>query len=63
LRDEPSVPPQGSEQVTITNAEFNPLQIERKQTYLVELTFTFFGERFAFTRSSLIDNPKPSVSD
>jgi len=39
--------PQGSEQVAITNVELNPLQIERNQTYLVELTFTFFGERFA----------------
>ena len=51
--------PQGSEQVTVTNVELNPLQIERNQTYLVELTFTFFGEKFACY--SLILNRQPEA--
>jgi hypothetical protein len=51
--------PQGSEQVTVTNVELNPLQIERNQTYLVELIFTFFGERFACY--SLILNRQPEA--
>jgi len=48
LRDETiNSLPEGSQQVAITNLELNPLQIEQNQTYLVELTFTFFGEKFA----------------
>jgi len=35
------------------------LQIERNQTYLVELIFTFFGERFACY--SLILNRQPEA--
>ena len=53
--------PEGSEQVTITNVELNPLQIERKQTYLVELTFTFFGERFA-SYSLILDRQPEAIS-
>ncbi len=50
--------PQGSEHVAITNVELNPLQIEHKQTYLVELTFTFFGEKFACYSLTLDRQPE-----
>ncbi len=39
--------PRGSQEVEVTSEELNPLQIDGKQTYLVELTYTFFGEKFA----------------
>ena len=59
LRDEAiSSLPQGSEHVAITNVELNPLQIEHKQTYLIELTFTFFGEKFACYSLTLDRRPE-----
>ena len=39
--------PEGSEQVKILSEELNPLQIDGKQTYLVELSYVYYGERFA----------------
>jgi hypothetical protein len=39
--------PEGSEQVKILSEELNPLQIAGKQTYLVELSYIYYGERFA----------------
>ena len=39
--------PEGSEQVKILTEELNPLQINGKQTYLVELSYVYYGERFA----------------
>ncbi len=39
--------PDGSEQVKILAEELNPLQINGKQTYLVELSYVYYGERFA----------------
>jgi hypothetical protein len=39
--------PEGSEQIKLVSEEMNPLQIDGKQTYLVELTYVYYGERFA----------------
>lgn len=39
--------PEGSEQVKILSEELNPLQIDGKRTFLVELSYVFYGERFA----------------
>lgn len=39
--------PEGSEQVKILSEELNPLRINAKQTYLVELSYIYYGERFA----------------
>ncbi|HEY3661525.1 MAG TPA: hypothetical protein VGL24_00050 [Chthoniobacterales bacterium] len=39
--------PEGSEDVKILAEELNPLQIDGKQTYLVELSYTYYGERYA----------------
>ncbi len=39
--------PEGSEQVKILAEELNPLQIDGKQTFLVELSYVYYGERFA----------------
>jgi hypothetical protein len=39
--------PEGSEQIKVISEELNPLQIDGKQTYLVELTYVYYGERFA----------------
>ncbi len=39
--------PEGSEQVKVLSEELNPLQIDGKQTYLVELSYVYYGERFS----------------
>ncbi len=39
--------PEGSEQVKVLSEELNPLQIDGKRTYLVELSYVYYGERFA----------------
>lgn len=39
--------PEGSEQVKVVSEELNPLQIDGKQTYLVELSYVYYGERFS----------------
>jgi hypothetical protein len=51
--------PKGSENVKVKSEELNPLQISGKQTYLVELTYTYYGEKFA--SYSLILERKPEV--
>jgi hypothetical protein len=37
----------------------NPLQIDGKQTYLVELSYTCYGERYAYYCLILDRKPKP----
>ena len=39
--------PKGSEQQKIESEEANPLRISGKDTYLVQLTYTFYGEKFS----------------
>lgn len=39
--------PEGSEQVKVLTRDSNPLRINGKQTYLVELSYVYYGERFA----------------
>lgn len=39
--------PEGSEQVKLLTEEVNPLRICGRQTYLVELTYVYYGDRFA----------------
>lgn len=39
--------PEGSEQVKVQAEASNPLQIDGQQTYLVELTYTYYGTKFA----------------
>ena len=51
--------PYGSEKVKVVEEELNPLQINGKQTYLVELFYTYYGERFA--SYNLILDRKPEV--
>ncbi|MGI8891414.1 MAG: hypothetical protein ACR2G0_11610 [Chthoniobacterales bacterium] len=50
--------PDGSEQVKIRE-ELNPLQICGKRTYLVELTYVYYGERFKCY--TLLLDRKPEV--
>jgi hypothetical protein len=38
--------PNGSTEVTIVSQEKNPLIIERKETFLITLSYTFGGEKF-----------------
>jgi len=53
--------PEGSQQIKVENEELNPLQIEGKQTYLVELSYVSFGEKFATYQLYLDRNPQPIV--
>jgi len=39
--------PKGSEQQKIESEQANPLRISGKDTYLVQLTYTFYGEKFS----------------
>jgi hypothetical protein len=39
--------PQGSEQQKIQSEEANPLRISGNDTYLVQITYTFYGEKFS----------------
>ncbi len=51
--------PEGGDQVKVEAKEINPLQIDGKQTYLVELSYTYYGERFS--SYSLILDRKPEL--
>ncbi len=51
--------PEGSEEVKILAEEQNPLQIDGKQTYLVEVSYTFYGERFCAYSLLLDRKPEP----
>ena len=51
--------PAGSEQVKVESEELNPLQISGKQTYLIEVSYTFYGERFASYALILDRKPEP----
>ncbi len=39
--------PEGSLQVVVLSEEVNPLQIDGGQTYLLELSYTYYGEKYA----------------
>lgn len=39
--------PEGSEQIKVQSEELNPLQIDGKQTYLVQLSYIYYGAKFA----------------
>jgi hypothetical protein len=39
--------PEGSEQVKVQSEELNPLQIDGHQTYLVQITYVYYGEKYA----------------
>jgi hypothetical protein len=39
--------PQGSEQTRVETQALSPLQINGKETYLIELSYTYYGEKFA----------------
>lgn len=51
--------PEGSEQVKVRSEELNPLQINGKPTYLVEVSYTYYGERFACYSLILDRKPEP----
>lgn len=51
--------PEGSEQVKVLAAELNPLQIDGKPTYLVEVSYVFYGERFCSYSLLLDRTPEP----
>ncbi|HEX4665761.1 MAG TPA: hypothetical protein VH207_04100 [Chthoniobacterales bacterium] len=51
--------PQDSVEVEVRSEEMNPLQIDGKQTYLVELSYTCYGERYACYCLVLDRKPKP----
>ena len=53
--------PEGSQQIRVENEELNPLQIEGKQTYLIELSYISFGEKFASYQLYLDRKPQPIV--
>jgi hypothetical protein len=38
--------PEGSEQIRVESEEHNPLQIDGKQTYVVEVSYTYYGAKF-----------------
>ena len=44
----------GSENVTVVSQEKNPLMIQRKETFLITLSYTFYGEKYC--RSILLLN-------
>jgi CHAD domain-containing protein len=51
--------PEGSEQVKVQSEELNPLRINGKQTYLVEVSYTYYGERFVCYSLMLDRKPEP----
>ena len=53
--------PQGSQQAKITSDELNPVQIDGKQTYLIEMNYVFFGQKFA-CYSLMLDRKPEAVS-
>jgi len=50
--------PQGSQQAKITSDEMNPVQIDGCQTYLVEMSYIFFGQKFACYSLTLDRKPE-----
>jgi hypothetical protein len=38
--------PKGSENVTVVSQEMNPLMIQRKETFLVTLSYTSYGQKY-----------------
>jgi hypothetical protein len=46
--------PKGSENTKVVSQEKNPLMIQRKETFLITLTYTLYGQKFA--RSVLLLN-------
>lgn len=46
--------PKGSENISVVSQEKNPLKIQRKETFLLTLNYTFFGQKYA--RSILVLN-------
>ncbi|HEY2801481.1 MAG TPA: hypothetical protein VGI85_12855 [Chthoniobacterales bacterium] len=51
--------PKGSEQMKVEVEKLNPLQIDGKSTYLVEVSYVFYGERFACYNLLLDRKPQP----
>ncbi len=51
--------PEGSEQVKIQSEEINPLEIDGSKTYLVELSYVFYGEKYASYSLLLARQPEP----
>ena len=39
--------PEGAEQVKVQSEELNPLQIDGQPTYLVQLSYVYYGEKYA----------------
>ena len=46
--------PKGSEEVKVVSQEKNPLMIQRKETFLITLSYTFYAQKYA--RSILVLN-------
>jgi hypothetical protein len=53
--------PEGSQDVKLLSEELDPLQIDGNHTYLVELSYVFFGEKFA-CYSLILDRKPEAVS-
>ncbi len=51
--------PQGNQQAKIMSDELNQLQIDGKQTYLIEISYVFFGQKFVCY--SLVLDRKPEA--
>lgn len=51
--------PEGSTEVELLSEEQNPLQIDGRQTYLVELNYTYYGERYVCYCLVLDRKPEP----
>ena len=39
--------PKGSESINVVSQEKNPLMIQRKETFLVTISYTFYGQKFS----------------
>ena len=46
VSDAVALVPKGSEKVTVISQEKNPLLIQSKETFLITLTYTFFGQKY-----------------
>jgi hypothetical protein len=51
--------PEGSSQIKIEAEQLSPLKIDGKETYLVELSYVCFGEKFACYSLFLDRKPEP----
>ena len=51
--------PEGSQDVKVQSEAMNPLQIDGKQTYLVEITYTNYGAHFACYTLVMNRPPEP----